>query len=106
MNAPLLTSGIDNQRSRRHRAAKKATWKAKLLLVVGSLLFCCTLFGLAEAFCRLFLDITIQGNSRELFAANVFGDSMGLARSSHGISFGANVWTDNNCFRIPRGFVN
>jgi hypothetical protein len=81
------------------RPRKKATWKGKLSLLGGSLLFCLALLLLGEAYCRWFLDINFQGNSQELFIGQAFGPSMGNARNAQGVSFGADVWTDANGFR-------
>jgi hypothetical protein len=80
---------------------RKPTGRQKLLLMAGALVCCILLLLVGEAFCRLFLDIQLQGNSAELFAGKVFGESMGHARNATGISFGVDVWTDSNGFRVP-----
>jgi hypothetical protein len=77
-----------------------ATRTQRLLLAGGTLALCALVITAGEAFCRLFLDISYQGNSRELFIANAWGDSMGNRRRGHGVSFGAEVWTDENGFRV------
>ena len=101
---PLQKVSPVTQNEHLAKARKQITWKQKLSLLAGSFLFCCLLFILGEVICRVFLDITLQGNSRELFVGNVFGNSMGHAKNARGISFGANVWTDANGFRVsPHG---
>jgi hypothetical protein len=83
---------------------KKSTRKQKLLLLACSLLFCALLLMLGELYCRLFLDINFQGNSKELFIAQAFGDSNGNTKSFRAISFGADVFTDAHGFRIDPAF--
>jgi len=80
--------------------AKQITTRQKVALVCGALGFCGLLLILGEGICRLCFDVQIQGNSRELFAGDVFGDSMGLSKNASGISFGAKVLTDHNGFRV------
>ena len=87
----------------RSRAEKPITRKQKLLLLAASFSFCFLLAILGEVICRLCLDIQIQGNTRELFVADAFGETMGYKKNSTGVSFGANVWTDGNGFRFSPG---
>src|SRR5262245_3637937 len=86
-------------RARPQARNKWVTRRQKLCLVIGSLGVCAVSLLLGEAFCRTFTDVNVQGNSRELFADHVFGDSMGHAQNARGSSFGADVWIDENGFR-------
>ncbi len=99
---PRVTAG--NPRSK--AAGKRGiivTRKHKFFLLAASLLFCLFAALAGEAYCRLFLDISLQGNSRHLFVANAFGESMGNARNVKAVSFGVDVYTDDHGFRRDPG---
>lgn len=74
----------------------------KVFLLFVSLLFCLTVFLFGEALCRMFTDINLVGNSRDLFIKNAYGASHGNAKNAEALSFGTKVYTDKNGFRVPR----
>lgn len=88
---------------RRKEARPRTTWRAKFLLLAGSLVVCFLLLLAGELACRLFTDIHFRGNSRNLFVADAFGSSKGNAPNVEAVSFGTKVYTDANGFRVPRG---
>lgn len=88
-----------------HPAPRPARWALRLLLMALSLVFCLVAIAVGEWACRRFTRITFEGNSHELYAGRRFGPSMGHAPLAHGVSFGHEVWTDVNGFRIDPTFV-
>ncbi|MGH8498107.1 MAG: SGNH/GDSL hydrolase family protein [Methylococcales bacterium] len=80
--------------------AKNAA-SGKVLLVLGSILFCLTVFLIGEFTTRYFSNITFFGNSKNLFLPKAFGLSLGNAKNIEAVSFGSKVFTDQYGFRIP-----
>jgi lysophospholipase L1-like esterase len=78
---------------------------AELLLILGSLAFLALIGALAELAVRAFSAVDLLGNSRNLFAAGVYGASNGNAPNVEASSFGRIVYTDEYGFRIPKGGV-
>ena len=79
--------------------------RAEWLLLFGSLLFLLLLGGMLELAVRLFSDVDLLGNSRNLFVANAYRTSNGNAPNVEGSSFGQVVYTDGFGFRVPKGGV-
>lgn len=84
---------------------KKLSFRKKLVVVSISLCLLVTPFAVGEVACRLFVDINFRGNSKNLFVANAFGISRGNAKQITGVSFGAEVVTDELGFRISKGSI-
>ena len=78
---------------------------AEWLLVLGSLVFLFASAALAELAVRVFSDVDLLGNSRNLFVANAYGTSNGNAPNAQASSFGQDVYTDAHGFRVPKGGV-
>lgn len=74
----------------------------KFVLLFVSLLFCLIVLLFGEALCRIFTDINLVGNSRDLFIKNAYGTSIGNAKNAEAVSFGTKVYTDENGFRVPQ----
>ena len=80
--------------------ARRLSLKHRLALLGGSLLVFSGLLGLAELVCRLSPGINPRGNSRNLLVKEAFGPSKGNTKDVHGLSFGAEIVTDEFGFRI------
>ena len=80
---------------------KQTIW-GNTLLLLGSVLFCLMLFGIGEVLTRQLSNVTFFGNSRNLFAAGSYGVSHGNAKNVQAVSFGTEVFTDRNGFRVPK----
>jgi lysophospholipase L1-like esterase len=78
---------------------------AELLLLLGSLAFLALIGAMAELAVRAFSTVALLGNSRNLFAAGVYGTSNGNAPNVEASSFGKLVYTDEYGFRVPKGGV-
>lgn len=78
----------------------KATWKHKLVLLLASGLLCLLVLLAGEAFCRLFLNINFRRTSKEFVTTNSLGIVNGNAKNAKGVSFGVDVYSDENGFRI------
>ena len=72
-----------------------------LYVCATSLALCAAALLVGEILCRNFSEIPLGGNSRNLFAANAFGESKGNAKNATAVSFGVTVYTDDNGFRAP-----
>ncbi len=79
---------------------RKPGWKQKLILLVASSLSVIAVLLAGEFYCRRFTRINFLDNSRELFAANRFGQSYGNEPNAVAYSFGEKVYIDADGFRI------
>ncbi len=76
-----------------------------MALSAVSLVFCLSLLGLGEFYCRYFLDINLRKTSKEFVSLDADGHILGNAKNAKGVSFGADIYSDENGFRIPQGYV-
>lgn len=83
---------------------KKASFKHRLMLLLGSCLFMFALLGVGELYCRWFTRIKLLGNSRDMFVGNRYGGSYGNVPNYEGISFDTKFRTDENGFRVDPNF--
>src|SRR5258708_6903533 len=84
---------------------KSPTLIKKLLLSLASLAFCLFLLGLGELYCRYFLDINLRKTSKDFLVADPSGRVAGNAKNAKGISFGTDVFSDANGFRVPQYYI-
>ena len=75
-------------------------WKHKLGAAAVSFLLCAAVLLAGEAFCRLFLDINFRRTSRDFVVTNTAGTVVANAKNGRGVSFGTEVFSDENGFRI------
>ncbi len=68
--------------------------------VAASFLLCLLVLLIGEAFCRIFLDINFRRTSREFVVTDGNGLVTANAPNAAGVSFGTNVYSDQNGFRI------
>ena len=74
--------------------------KARLLLVLSSVLFIIALLLLAELFVRLFMpQVKLYGTTRTLLRDPAFGKTYGWVPDATGVSFGAPVRINHEGFR-------
>ncbi len=85
--------------------AKHPTLLPKLALSLASIAFCFAIFGLGEFYCRYFLDINLRKTSKDFIATDPAGRIVGNVKNGEGVSFGTNVFSDENGFRIPQGYI-
>lgn len=76
------------------------SWKHKLAAFLISVSFCLLLLLLAEFYCRWFTDINFRRTSRDFVVTNAAGTVVANAKNAHGISFGTDVYSDENGFRV------
>jgi hypothetical protein len=76
---------------------------AERILLLASVLAPFLFVGIAELLVRIFSDIDLLGNSRNLFVAEAYGSSMGNTPNVEAISFDQVVYTDEHGFRVPKG---
>ena len=76
----------------------------KLLALALSTMVVLALLGVGEVYCRRFTKVHFLDNSRSLFVANRFGNSPGNLTGGKAVSFGVEVYTDENGFRIDPQF--
>ena len=69
-----------------------------------STLLCLAVLGAGEILCRIFSDAPFLGISKNLIIPNAFGDSKGNAPNIKGVSFGADIYTNGEGFRIDPEF--
>jgi lysophospholipase L1-like esterase len=77
----------------------------KLALSLVSLLTFILLLGVGELYCRYFLDINFRKTSKTFLQTDPAGRASGNARNAQGTSFGVEVWSDENGFRVPPGYT-
>lgn len=83
---------------------KSASLLKKLALSVISVVFCLAVLGIGELYCRYFLDINLRKTSKDFVVTTADGSILGNEKNAKGVSFGAEVYSDENGFRIPAGF--
>jgi lysophospholipase L1-like esterase len=81
---------------------RRRPWRARAVLVAGSLALAALLLFAAEGVVRLTTDLPWLGNSATLFVPGRFGSSTGNARDATEVSFGEQVYLDRDGFRVPR----
>lgn len=82
----------------------KSRWKQKLLALGASSLLVLIVLGVAEIFCRYFLDINLRKTSREFVRLDANGFVTGNEPNASGISFGVPVFSDAQGFRVPLNY--
>ncbi len=85
--------------------AKRPTLLPKLALSLASIAFCIAILGLGELYCRYFLDINLRKTSKDFIAADPAGRIVGNVKNGEGVSFGTDVFSDENGFRVPQGYI-
>lgn len=83
-------------------ARVKTSFVKKLGLSLFSIIVCLAVFGIGEAFCRLFLDINLRKTSREFIVTTDSGKVMANQPNAVGQSFGVEVYTDKYGYRVPK----
>jgi lysophospholipase L1-like esterase len=78
----------------------------KLSLTIVSILFCLAILGLGEIYCRYFLDINLRKTSREFLVLDDADRVVANRPNAAGTSFGIDVFSDENGFRVPPGASN
>lgn len=86
-------------------ARVKTSFVKKLGLSLFSIIVCVAVFGIGEAFCRLFLDINLRKTSREFIVTTDTGKVMANQPNAVGQSFGVEVYTDSYGYRVPKDFA-
>lgn len=81
---------------------KRSSFFKKIGLSLFSIVLCVAIFGIGEAFCRLFLDINLRKTSRELIVTSDTGRVLANQPNATGNSFGIEVYTDGNGYRISK----
>lgn len=76
----------------------------KLLLTAVSVIICLAVLGIAELFCRAFLEINLRKTSKDFMILDASGRPVANAPNSQGVSFGATVFSDSNGFRVPENY--
>lgn len=76
----------------------------KLALSAISVFMCVAIFGIGELYCRYFLDINLRKTSKNFVVATSDGRILGNEKNAQGVSFGTEVYSDANGFRIPAGY--
>lgn len=73
-------------------------FKYFFIIIIPTILIFLLIF-VFEHILRNFSDITFFGNSSNLFEKNVYSNSIGNAKNIKAVSFGSDVYTDNEGFR-------
>jgi len=85
--------------------AKRPTLLPKLALSLASIAFCFAILGLGELYCRYFLAINLRKTSKDFIATDPAGRIIGNVKNARGVSFGTDVFSDANGFRIPQDYI-
>lgn len=85
--------------------AKRPGLLSKLALSLASIAFCFVMLAFGELYCRYFLDINLRKTSKDFIATDPAGRIVGNVKNGEGVSFGTEVFSDENGFRIPQGYI-
>lgn len=80
-------------------------WRPKVLAFSFSSLLVLLVLGAGEIFCRVFLDINLRKTSVEFVRQDANGFIVGNAPNATGTSFGVEVYSDANGYRVPQNYV-
>lgn len=85
--------------------ARRPTLLPKLALSLASIAFCVAILSLGELYCRYFLDINLRKTSKDFIATDPAGRIIGNVKNARGVSFGTDVFSDENGFRTPQDYI-
>lgn len=84
--------------------AGRPTLVKKLSLTLVSAVFCLLILGIGEVYCRYFLDINLRKTSKDFLVLDAAERPVANRPNAAGTSFGVDVWSDENGFRVPQGY--